>query len=100
MATSVLMKHSPSGLVRHGYYGFSWTYLFFGGFVPLFRGEIGIGVLHLLVGIFSIGFWNLIVAFLFNKQYTRRMLERGYVLADTDDKMAKARVKLGISLPA
>jgi len=100
MATSVLMKHPPSGLIRNGYYGFSWTYLFFGGFVPLVRGEIGIGVLHLIVGFFTVGLWNVVFAFLYNKQYTRRMLERGYVLADTDVKVAKAQKKIGMSLSA
>ena len=37
MATSVLIRHRNSGLTRQGYVGFSWTYLFFGWLVPLFR---------------------------------------------------------------
>ena len=40
MATEILIKHKESGLINIGYYGFSRTYLlFFGWFVPLFRGE-------------------------------------------------------------
>ena len=38
MADSVMIKHASSGLVKSGKYGFSWTYLFFGWLVPLFRG--------------------------------------------------------------
>ena len=30
MATSVIIKHTASGLTKKGYYGYSWTYLFFG----------------------------------------------------------------------
>jgi hypothetical protein len=37
-----MIKHNQSGLVKKGYFGFSWTYLFFGWFVPLFRGELGV----------------------------------------------------------
>lgn len=52
MATKILMKHTQTGKVKTGAYGFSWTYLVFGAFVPLFRGEIRIGLLHLLFSIF------------------------------------------------
>jgi hypothetical protein len=45
MASSILIKHPDSGLMKKGYYGFSWTYLFFGFFVPLFRGELGVAAL-------------------------------------------------------
>ena len=48
MATAVIIKHPNSGMIKIGYYGFSWTYLFFGWFVPLFRGELGVAALHML----------------------------------------------------
>ena len=48
MAKAVTIKHPPSGLVKTGYVGFSWTYLFFGPLVPLVRGEVGIAVLHFI----------------------------------------------------
>ena len=48
MATGIAIKHKESGMMKTGLYGFSWTYLFFGWFVPLFRGELGVGALHLL----------------------------------------------------
>ena len=55
MATSVIIRHTQSGLTRKGYVGFSWTYLFFGWFVPLFRGELSTAALHLLFTIFTFG---------------------------------------------
>lgn len=100
MATTVMIKHPASGLVRKGFHGFSWTYLFFGWWVPLFRGEIGIAILHLIVTIFTFGLWQLIVAFLYNRQYMTRMLEKGYQLSDTEAAMTQARISLGIAAPS
>jgi hypothetical protein len=70
--------------------------LFFGWFVPLFRGELGVAALHLLFSIFTLGIWQIIVSFLYNKQYMTRMLEKGYVLNDSEEIMSAARLKLGI----
>ena len=97
MATKVIIQHPGNGLTRDGYYGFSWTYLFFGWLVPLFRGELGVAALHLLFTMFTFGFWQLIVSFLYNQQYMTRMLEKGYVLKDTEEAMTKARIALGVA---
>jgi len=92
-----MIQHPTSGLTRKGYFGFSWTYLFFGWWVPMFRGELGVAALHLVFTVVTLGLWQIIVAFLYNKQYMTRMLEKGYVLGDTEEAMAKARIALGIA---
>ncbi len=97
MATKVIIQNPINGLTKNGYFGFSWTYLFFGGFVPLCRGEIGIGCLHILLSFVTCGISNLIFSFLYNKQYMTRMLEKGYVLKDSEGVMNAARMKLGIA---
>ncbi len=97
MATKVIIQHPVNGLTKNGYFGFSWTYLFFGWFVPLFRGELGVAALHLLFTMFTFGFWQLIVCFIYNKQYMTRMLEKGYILKDSESVMQQARMKLGIA---
>ena len=97
MATRISIKHPESGLVKSGYYGFSWTYLLFGWFVPLFRSELGVGALHLLFTIMTFGLWQLIVCFLYNRQYMTRMLTNGWVLAGSDADNVVAGTKLGIS---
>ena len=96
MAKRVALIHPQSGLMKPGFYGFSWTYLFFGWFVPLFRGELGVAALHLLFTLVTLGLWQLIIAFLYNKQYMTRLLEKGYELNDDENIMAAARMKLGI----
>lgn len=98
MATSVMIKHTASGLTKKGVYGFSWTYLFFGWFVPLFRGELGIAALHVLFSLLTFGLWQLVLCFLYNKQYMTRMLTNGWVLADTPQNNAKAAMALGVAL--
>lgn len=97
MATKVTIQHPANGLTKNGYYGYSWTYLFFGWFVPLIRGELGVAALHLLFSVVTFGLWQLAVSFLYNKQYMSRMLEKGYVLRDTEEVMASARAALGIA---
>ena len=97
MATRVALIHPQTGLMKPGFYGFSWTLLFFGWFVPVFRGELFVGLLHLVITILTFGLWQVILAFLYNKQYMTRMLEKGYVLNDYEEVNAIARQKLGIA---
>ena len=104
MATSVQMKHKQSGVVKNGYYGFSWTSFFFGGIPALIRGDIayGFGVLvaGLLFGAFTLGIlWfviGLIWAFIYNKNYTHRLIKEGYDFNDTADNIAEAKYALDI----
>lgn len=95
MATKVRIKHEASGMMKEGYFGFSWTYLFFGALVPMFRGEIGVGCLHMLFNIFSLGIWQIIVCWLYNKQYMTRMLQSGWSLDSSDPQCDNAKAAIG-----
>jgi hypothetical protein len=105
MATSVQMKHKQSNILKNGYYGFSWTSFFFGGFPALLRGDVayGLGVLvaGLLFGAFSAGLlWfvvGLVWAFIYNKNYTHRLLQSGYDFNDTADRVAEAKRVLDVA---
>ena len=94
----VLVKHEQSGLQKNGYVGYSLTYYFFGWLVPIIRGEIGIGVLHLVLTVVSLGvFQFLVMPFLYNKQYMTRLLTNGWQLNGDDESNAYAKRKLGIA---
>ena len=97
MQKKVKLTHSDSGLNKYGYFGYCWTYCIFGFFVPIFRGEIGIGLLHLVFSILTFNIFQLVMPFLYNKQYTSRMLTSGWQLSDEETVNALARKKLKIS---
>ncbi len=108
MANRIALRHKDTGIVKDGYYGFSWTTLFFGFFPALFRGDfitfIGGFVVSIIIAVMTMGvgafFIGLVWAFMYNKYYTRRLLERGYVLAGSDGDNALAASALGIVQPA
>ena len=89
--------HSESGLNKKGFIGYSWTYFFFGFFVPIFRGEIGIGVLHLILSLVTFGIFQLIMPFLYNKQYSARLLTNGWKLNDNETLNNLAKTKLNLN---
>ena len=68
---SVRIVHQESGLSGHCFFGYSWTYFLFGFFVPIFRGEILIGLLHFFLSVITFGIFQIIMPFLYNKQYIR-----------------------------
>lgn len=100
MATVVMMKHPQTGLTKKGLVGFSWTTLFFGGFPALFRGDWGMGLLLTLLAFFTGNISSIIAAFLYNKSYTSKLIEKGYVFADTEALNSLARAKLGVDTAA
>ena len=105
MATAVQMKHREAGILKTGYYGFSWTSLFFGGFPALLRGDVpyGLGVLAagVVFGALSAGWlWfviGLVWAFIYNKNYTHRLIQAGYEFNDTPERVADAKRALGVA---
>ena len=107
MAIRIAMKHKESGIMKDGYYGFSWTTLFFGFFPALFRGDfitfIGGFVVSVIIGVMTFGigalFIGLIWAFMYNKYYTRKLIERGYALAGSEGDNTIAASALGIVIP-
>jgi hypothetical protein len=74
-----------SGSAIHVPTGFSWTSLFFGSFVPLFRGDIMTAALTIAICVFTAGFAAPIVwvylAFAYNTQHIRNLEAKGYVTA-------------------
>jgi hypothetical protein len=93
----IKVKHNESGIQKNCFVGYSWTYFLFGFFVPIFRGEISIGVFHLIFSLVTLGIFQLIMPFLYNKQYSIRLLNNSWSLNDSEDNNAIARQKIGIA---
>lgn len=107
MATSIMLKHTETSLLKKGFYGFSWTTLFFGFFPALCRGDfvsagimIGIMLLSLLIfsflGIFIYFVFEIIWSFIYNKRYTLKLISQGYELYGNDKELKAAQSALGI----
>ena len=97
-AKPIALKNPVTGQLKTGYYGYSWTYLFFGWWVPLLRGELGVAALHLLFSLFTLGIWQFIVSFLFNIQYTNRKISEGFKLSGSPSENILAAQAIGLDL--
>jgi hypothetical protein len=105
VATAVRMRQPQTGIVKTGYFGFSWTSFFFGGFPALMRGDIWIGLAvlagSLVASAFSAGLlWfvvGLIWAVIYNKMYTQKLLQQGFILEDDPRRVEEARRALNIA---
>ena len=93
----IRVVHKQSGIEKNCYVGYSWTYFFFGFFVPIFRGEISIGIFHLVFSIVTFGLFQLVMPFLYNKQASIRLLLNGWELNDSEENNLFASSKIGIT---
>lgn len=76
------MKQDTTGKVVEVKRGFSFTYLFFGPFVPLLRGHVAGFFLTLLVELFSCGIARLILLFCYNGMYINWLANNGFQRVD------------------
>ena len=92
----IKVKHNESGIQKSCFVGYSWTYFFFGFFVPICRGETLIGLSHLIFTVVTFGIFQLIMPFLYNKQYSTRLLNNSWSLYDSEENKLIAIKKIGI----
>jgi hypothetical protein len=106
MATKINMLNPDTGLIKTGFYGFSWTTFFFDAFPALFRSDfitfVGVFVVLTIIAIATEGFGiflaMIVWAFMYNKYYTRRLIERGFKFNGTVEENARTAKALGVSL--
>ncbi len=96
MATKITMHDPVTGISKSGFYGFSWTNFFFGGFPALFRGDIVIGLVVVVLNVLTWWIAGVIWSFFYNKHFTHRLVEKGYVFTGTEAEVAAAKSALGI----
>lgn len=81
MATEINLK--KGNLAKKGLVGFSWTTLFFGFFVPIFRGDFTWAIIMVVLEAITCGASNIVMAFFYNnKIYTAKLLENDWEPAD------------------
>jgi len=77
--------------------GFSWTTLFLGFFVPLFRGDWKWFVIMLLSGVISIGLSWFVFPFIYNKIYIKELLDKGFYAASDKDASTLSEIEVSSS---
>jgi hypothetical protein len=111
MATELTLRHRDTGLAAKAYTGFSWTTALFGPFPALFRADyitflvyVAVVAVALLVTVgIALPFIvaaNVVWGFLYNANHLRRLIEKGYVLADGDATNVKAQQAAKMSASA
>ena len=73
---------NQSGMLKEFDWGFSWKVFFFGGFVPLFRGDIKGFLIATFLVFATFGLYWPYFAFVYNKKYVASFLEKGFYPAD------------------
>ena len=107
MATKIQLKHKETGVMKTGFYGYSWTTAFFGFLPALFRGDfitfIGGFIVGVIVSMLTFGLGMMVLSpiwgAMYNKYYTTNLLNRGYVLNGSDEENKLAAAALKIELP-
>lgn len=108
MATKITMENPQTGETISGFYGYSWTTLFFGAFPALFRKDfltfIGVFAILIILAFVSLGiapfFVMFIWSFMYNKYYTTGLLKKGFIFAATHTENELAAGRLGLRLNA
>ena len=123
MAKVIMLRHPASGIETKGFYGFSWTSFVFGVFPALFRQdfvtfavgfaivmaacaialEVGVAAILLALGAITAAVGVILAMLvwgdLYNKYYTRRLIERGYTFVGAPAQVAAACAALEVSPP-
>jgi hypothetical protein len=96
----ITFEHPEIGTVRKAPVGFSWTLLFFGPIVCLFRRDwFWLIIMAVLIGLTS-GISMVVVPFFYNKFYIKRLMKKGYKVASVEGSdIALLKKKLELALP-
>lgn len=80
----IIRLEDVTGQLRTAKVGFSWTVLFFGFCVPIYRGDAKWAVIMFIANVFTLWLANLILSFTYNETYIRDLLTKGYRPADEE----------------
>ena len=109
-----MMQNPATGEIKKGFMGFSWTVFFFSWIPMLFRGDWINGIaLFLLEGLYFITtvrqtdgevlllfIANIVLAFCYNKRYTKDLIRKGFRFSDSDVRNQAGAESVGMSLDA
>ena len=74
--TKLILKHPVTHEIKEAPVGFSWTTMFFGAFVPAFRGDWGEVIYMIILGHLSLGLTGFVYMFYYNRFYIDKLVRR------------------------
>ena len=80
MAFATLKLRNENGAIKEAPVGFSWTTLFLGSFVALFRGDWMWALIMFIVQFITFGLGAILFAFIYNRFYVEGLLKQGYTV--------------------
>lgn len=91
----MILKLSKNGLPKKVSVGYSWKTLLVGVFYTMYRGDVkgviihvGIGACCFLLSYFLLlAYTILVLPFIYNRFYVKRLLEQGYTPVDEDSEI-------------
>tara|TARA_B100000686_G_C16614675_1_gene875742 strand:- start:668 stop:973 length:306 start_codon:yes stop_codon:yes gene_type:complete len=95
---TLTLEDKKNKIIKEAPVGFSWTTIFFGGFVPLFRGDWPWFFIMLIASAISFGLAGILFGFIYNRIYIQNMLKKGFKIKSYDGNKklieSKAQIKL------
>ncbi len=96
---SITFENKNTGEIKVAPIGFSWTTLFFSGIPALLRGHIGMGILMIILAVFTGGLSTIIFAFIYNKMYIKYMIGSGAKMSSSTMSDDALKAKLAMEIP-
>lgn len=94
------LRHPVTGDLRRAPWGFSWTMLLFGPLVPIWRRDGHGFALMMILGVCTGGISNIVLAFVGNRYYIKRLVRSGYqACAVETGTLSQAGSVVGLPVP-
>jgi hypothetical protein len=98
MANGSIIFENSFGGVKKAPIGFSWTTFFFGGIPALMRGHIGLGLIQIIVQLFTFGLSSIVFAFIYNKIYTKYLIGEGFKVRSIEGNKSHSDVESWVGM--
>ena len=96
---AITFENKNTGAIKVAPVGFSWTSFFFSGIPALMRGHVGMGVIQILLSIFTASLSNFVFGFIYNKMYIKHMISEGAKMSSATLSDDALKAKLGLDVP-
>jgi hypothetical protein len=98
---TLILKNPATSEIKRAPVGFSWTFFFFGSFVPLFRADWKWLVITAVIALCTFGFSTLVFCFIYNKLYIKDLvLSSGFKVQSSENgDVQLASANVGLELP-